>query len=428
MRITASIVTIGIMDSDFSPKTKQDGQNTQAHGTSTKPPHSGAPLMDIDMNVDDHPLIGNTPHQSSAKLGNKHKWWPPRMPRTRKEWLLGIGALLVIAGIGFAIYAIWFSNKATAPAKTTPKVQSVKPVPPAPIYSSLTGVPITDAAINDRPITAIMIENSPDARPQSGLDQAGVVFEAVAEGGITRFLTLYQDNEPAYVGPVRSVRPYYIQWLLGFDAAVAHVGGSGDALQLLKTAHAKDLDQFANSSAYHRISSRYAPHNMYTSIAALRTLEANKGFGKPNYTPLARNIKGVASAQPTATSIDLALSGPAFNAHYDYDAATNSYKRSEGGKPHMVVDEAGVQTQLAPKVVVALIMPKGSNGIYSTYQTIGSGPVNIFQDGSVLNGTWHKADNASQFTFTDANGQALKLDPGQTWLTAIGNSGSLSYK
>ncbi len=363
-------------------------------------------------------------------MQSKHRrWWPPRMPHTRKEWVLTIAALLVACGVGFAIYAIWFSDKTTPPTKTAKKMAAVtQPEAPQPIYSTLTGIPITDATINDRPMTAIMIENSPDARPQSGIDQAGVVFEAVAEGGITRFLTLYQENEPAYIGPVRSVRPYYVQWLLGFDAAVAHVGGSGDALRLIQETGAKDLDQFANSSAYHRISSRYAPHNMYTSIAALRELEAKKGFGKPNYAPLARNTIAIPAKTPTATSIDMAVSGALYNPHYDYDPATNAYKRSEGGKPHMVVDSAGAQTQLAPKVVVALTMPKGSNGIYSTYQTIGSGPVTIFQDGVALGGTWHKTDNAAQFTFTDVNGQAIKLNPGQTWFTAIGSTSSLTYK
>jgi len=112
--------------------------------------------------------------------------------------------------------------------------------------SKLTGVQV-DPAVNQRPTTAVMIENSTAARPQSGLDQAGVVFEAIAEGGITRFEAIYQDSQPAYLGPVRSVRPYYIQWALGFDAAIAHVGGSPEALSDIKTWNAKDLDQFAQA-------------------------------------------------------------------------------------------------------------------------------------------------------------------------------------
>ena len=352
------------------------------------------------------------------------------MPRTKKEWAITILIVLILLGGGAAAYMTWFTSD-TKPAtkKKAVAVATTKPMPlPKPITSTLTGLKIDDATINDRPITAIMIENSPDARPQSGLNQAGVVFEAVAEGGITRFLTLWQDSEPTYVGPVRSVRPYYLQWLQGFDAAVAHVGGSGEALQYIKDAGIKDLDQFHNSGAYWRISSRYAPHNMYTSLPKLRDVEAQKGFGKPNYAPFERNEVEVPNKNPTATSINFTLSGYTYNAHFDYVAATNSYNRSEGGKPHMVVDEAGAQTQLSPKVVIGLVLPKGSNGIYSTYNTIGSGQAYIFQDGVVLPVTWHKSDPRANFYFTDASGAHVKLNPGQTWLTALGSTGDATYK
>jgi len=354
---------------------------------------------------------------------SKNKWWKFHKPQNRKEWLLTILAVVLIGACGVIAYIMWFQNGQKPVIQTT----HTMPAPKAAPVSTLTGLPISDPSINDRPVTAVMIENSTDARPQSGIDQAGVVFEAVAEGGITRFLTLFQDSEPTYVGPVRSVRPYYIQWLMGFDAAVAHVGGSGEALQNLKDWNAKDLDQFHNPGPYHRISSRYAPHNMYTSIPALRQLEAQKGFGKANYTGFERK-KEAPSKTPNATSIDFAISGAAFNAHFDYDAASNSYKRSEGGQPHMVVDEAGAQKQLSPKVVISLIMPKGNNGIYSTYNTIGSGEAVIFQDGVATAGTWHKSNRETNFTFTDASGAALKLDPGQTWLTALGDRSSVTYK
>jgi hypothetical protein len=269
-----------------------------------------------------------------------------------------------------------------------------------------------------------MIENSPDARPQSALDQAGVVFEAIAEGGITRFLTLFQDTEPEYIGPVRSVRPYYVQWAMGFDAAVAHVGGSEDGLALVRTA--KDLDQFAGSAYFWRISSRYAPHNVYTSISKLHEYESAKGYGKSNYTSLPRKAEQP-SATPNARGIDFNISGALYNAHYDYDQATNSYKRSEGGAPHMSVDLAGNQVQITPKVVVGLVMPQGLNGKYTTYQTIGSGHMYVFQDGIVTEGTWKKDGNSTQFTFTDGSGQPLKLNPGQTWFTAIGSNDRVTH-
>lgn len=366
--------------------------------------------------------------QSPQATKHRRTWWPPRMPRSKKEWVITVIAILIIIVALAIAYMVWFKPDTEPTVKK--KVTTVaKPIEkPKPITSTLTGLPIGDAAINDRPVTGIMIENSPDARPQSGIDQAGVVFEAVAEGGITRFLTLWQDSGPTYVGPVRSVRPYYLQWAQGFDAAIAHVGGSSEALQYIKNTGMKDLDQFANSSAYWRISSRYAPHNMYTSLPKLWDLEAKKGFGKPDYIGFARKEAEAPSKAPTATSIDFSLSGFTYNPHFDYIAATNSYNRSEGGKPHMVVDEAGTQKQLSPKVVIGLVMPKGSNGIYSTYNTIGSGQAFIFQDGVVTPGTWAKTDPKAQFTFTDANGAAITLNPGQTWLTALGSVDAATYK
>ena len=400
----------------LTPRSSQTGAQ--------KSPTSGAPLVTHTINAD-HPVAGH----ASNKGPHNRKWWKLHKPQSRKEWIITIVvALVLLTGIGFAVHAIWFSDSTTPPTKAATKPPTPQPVAPTKLYSGLMGLEITDNSINDKPITAIMIENSPDARPQSGLDQASVVFEAVAEGGITRFLTLFQENEPTYVGPVRSVRPYYVQWLLGFDAAVAHVGGSGDALRLIKETGAKDLDQFANPAPYHRVSNRYAPHNMYTSIPALRELESKKGYGKPDYTKLVRNETASVNNPPTVTSIDLTLSGAVYNAHFDYDASMNAYKRSEGGKPHMNVSQDGKETQLAPKVVVALVMPEGSNGIYSTYQTIGNGKALIFQGGKMIDANWHKSGNKVQFSFTDNEGKEVKLDPGQTWFTAVGDTGSVTYK
>lgn len=351
------------------------------------------------------------------------------MPRTKKQWVITIAVLIVVLGGGSVLaYKLTHKAEPKMATKQITKKPATKPAVP-PLTSTLTGLPISDSTVNDKPVTAVMIENSQAARPQSGLDQAGVVFEAVAEGGITRFVALFQDTAPDYIGPVRSVRPYYIQWFMGFDAAVAHVGGSPEALQDLKTWGAKDLDQFANGGYYHRISSRAAPHNMYTSMANLNALEAKKGFGKPNYSGFARKAESP-SPTPNATSIDFAISGPLYNSHYDYDKATNSYKRSEGGAAHMSVNSAGAQVQNTPKVVVGLVMPKGieADDLHTSYNTLGSGQAYIFQDGTVMVGTWHKENNVTNFTFTDQNGAAVKLNPGQTWLTALGSASSVSYK
>jgi hypothetical protein len=276
------------------------------------------------------------------------------------------------------------------------------------------------------PVTGVMVEKSPDARPQSGLKDAGVVFEAIAEGGITRFLALYQEEMPGNIGPIRSSRPYYLQWALGFDAAYAHVGGSPDALADIKSWGVRDLDQFSNSGSYHRISTRYAPHNVYTSRADLLSLQNSKGYSKSTFTGFVRKKEAPAQT-PTTSSVDLAISGYYYNVHYDYDATANAYKRTEGGVPHMDADS---NTQLEPKVVVALVLPYAllPDGYHSDYQTIGTGKMYIFQDGVLTTGTWQKTDMKTNFTFTDDAGKPLALNPGQTWITAVGSATNVTYK
>jgi hypothetical protein len=413
------------MMNDVTPRA--GGEHSEEHKNDTPKKSDDSFKTPGQTSAGDHannaPVFAEAIVGDHAKKDKKHRWHP-----TKKQWIIiAVAAAVILLGGGAAAYKFVFHHN-KPPIKTAQKSQA-KPAPkPTTVASTLTGLPV-DPSVNQRPVTAVMIENSTDARPQSGLDQAGVVFEAVAEGGITRFLTLFQDTQPGYIGPVRSVRPYYIQWLMGFDASVAHVGGSPEALSDLKAWGVRDLDQFYNGAYYQRITSRYAPHNVYTSMANLNALEAKKGIGASSYTGFERKPEAP-SKTPTATGIDLAISGYYYNVHYDYDAATNSYKRSEGGKPHMEIDAAGNQTQIAPKVVVALVMQQGieADDLHTSYATIGSGQMYVFQDGVVTQGTWHKAANNQQFTFTDASGKPIKLNPGQTWLTAMGSASGVTYK
>lgn len=368
----------------------------------------------------------DTAPQSATKTaggGWKEKMtlhWPPG----KKEWITLLVIILLI-GAGIAGYMLTHNKPATI--KPIPKVTAkTKTVP-----STLTGLPV-DPSVNQRTVTGVMIENTPWARPQSGLGQSGVVFEAVAEAGITRFLALYQDTAPDNIGPIRSARPYYIQWLLGFDAAYAHVGGSPDGLADIKAWGVHDLDQFANSGSYHRIGSRAAPHNVYTSISTLSQLEVKKGYVTSHYTGFARKKKAFRKkTQPIiAKSINLSLSGPTYDVHYDYNVKTNSYLRSEGGAPHI---DANTNQQISPVVVIALVTPESqgaldsSGAYYSNYNVIGSGTAYIFQDGTVITGQWNKSSNTSQLTFTDAAGKTILLNPGQTWLTAVSAISKVSY-
>ncbi len=343
---------------------------------------------------------------------------------SKKQKIIGsvIIAVLVLGG-GGGVFAIRKHLSTPLPAATVVPVAQKKVEPPKPTTeaSRLTGVQIAPE-VNKRPVTSIQIENSPDARPQSGLKDAGVVFEAIAEGGITRFNASFLEAQPDYIGPVRSVRPYYAALAAPFDPVFVHAGGSGDGLAKLRELGLKDLDHGANGSTFRRVSDRYAPHNLYTDFAALDKAIASRGYGTSNVKSLER--KEEKTGQPvTARAIDLNISAALYNVHYDYDAPSNTYKRSMAGKPH--TDHRSGE-QLAPKVVVALVMGFSQNGIYSVYQTTGQGQAVIFQDGQITQATWKKAGDKEQFQFVDAAGQPVKLNPGQTWFTLLKNASNVT--
>jgi Protein of unknown function (DUF3048) N-terminal domain/Protein of unknown function (DUF3048) C-terminal domain len=356
-------------------------------------------------------IVGKT-----AESGLKHFF---KEKLTRKEFIIGSIVFVILLGGSIAFGMILTAG---SPATVTSKVP---PPPPKPITSPLTGLPVT-AAQAQLPVTGVMIENSDFARPQSGLREAGVVFEAIAEGGITRFLALYQEAAPNNIGPIRSARPYYEEWALGFDAAYAHVGGSPEALSDISAWHVRDMNEFYYGNNFHRISSRVAPHNMYTSMSELRAIEKQNGWTTSHFTGFERK-KPQPTTTPTASTIDFTISWSDYYVHYKYDPATNSYLRWEGGAPHI---DATSGKQLKPNVVIGLVMPYSleSDGYHSDYNTIGSGKAYIFQDGTATIGTWHKASRSSNFTFTDTSGKAIGLNPGQTWITALGSSGNITYK
>lgn len=357
------------------------------------------------------------------KPPKKASWW--KRTSKKKKLLIGIPAIILLLGAGAAAYFMTKKDPIVAKPTPAPVVEkAVEPPKPTTEASKLTGVQV-EFALNKRGVTAIMIENSIDARPQSGLISAGIVHEAIAEGGITRFLALFQEGQPDYIGPVRSARPYYIDWLMPYSPSYAHAGGSPEALNMISALGIRDMNEFVNSASFHRVSNRYAPHNLYTSMADLDAIRAKNGWGSPDFTGLVRKADAPSKA-PTTTAVDLKLSSVLYNVHYDYDVTTNSYKRSEGGKPH--IDEKS-GTQLSPKVVIALVVPYSihPDGVHSKYQTIGSGQAYVFQDGLMQEATWTKASQTAQLEFKDTGGRVLGLNAGQTWITAVGLANMVTF-
>lgn len=350
----------------------------------------------------------STSHLNPEKLApHKRAWnWTKNLSKKQKIILL-VAAILLVAGGCAAAYSI-LTNQPGPLSSANGPVSKLEP-------SKMTGL-MVDPEVNEKQVTAVMIENSPDARPQAGLIDAGVVYEAVAEGGITRFVALFQDTNSGYLGPVRSVRPYYLDWLVPYDAAVAHVGGSPQALGQVKSQKIKDLDQFSNPSAYDRVNTRFAPHNVYTSTKRLDKIEKERGYKKSDYDGFARLRSASALEKPKAKTIKLNYSSDLYNVTYKYNKKCNCYKRFLAGQPH--TDEKS-KKQISPKVVIAIEMNRSQDGVYSVYQTTGSGKVRIYQNGDLIKGKWKKKDRQAQFVFVDNEGKNIKLAPGKTWVSIV---------
>lgn len=363
------------------------------------------------------------PSNFFAKRIYRFRLWFGRLSKKQKAMFLGFVAGLAIFS-GWLVWRFVFYEE-PAPPPPPPVVKKVEPPKPTTAQLCLGGfeVPIKK---KDQRLTGIMIENSTAARPQSGLYQAEVVYEAIAEGGITRFLALFQKNKPGYVGPVRSLRPYYLDFLKPYNAGIAHAGGSAAALARVRSGPFKDIEAFQNPGYFNRIPSRFAPHNLYTNRGSLIDLQKEKGWKKGECKGFAR--KKQEDVEPAkvlnAKSIDLAISSANYNVHYDYHAKTNSYKRSMGGAAH--IDERA-NKQINPKVVVALVMSHKYEGIYSVYGTKGAKRAYIFQNGKVHVGKWSKRVHQSQFKFKNDKKDPILLNPGKTWVSVVRKSSDVSF-
>lgn len=334
-----------------------------------------------------------------------------------------IGGIILIAIASAVAAYILLQKSPDVVSYIPPTMKKVEPI----FYSPLTGLKVKNEAATTQAVTAIMIENSPDARPQSGVKQAGIIYEAVAEGGITRYLTLHQQDKPRIIGPVRSLRMYYVDWLAPYNASVAHIGGSAAALKEVRNGNYRDIDQFFNAAYYWRSTDRYAPHNVYTSFAKLDALNKAKGYTKSKFTGFTRT-DGETAEKPNATSVTINISGPLYNTNYTYDKKNNRYNRYLAGKLHKDREDGNI----TPSVVIAMKVDMKrvfEDGYREDIETNGSGEAFIFQNGEAKKTTWHKKSRKSPITFTDSEGKDVPLVRGQTWISAVpNNGGSVSWK
>lgn len=280
-----------------------------------------------------------------------------------------------------------------------------------------------------------MIENSPAARPQSGLNEAGVIYEAIAEGGITRFMAIFQEAKPNYIGPVRSVRLTFAELAKPYQCSIAHVGGSDNALRLIRNNSAfRDIDQFFNDKAYWRIRGRAAPHNVYTRFSMLDELNFNKGYRTSDFNGFAR-VKADTTAEPTekkANKITIDMTSGTYSPVYEYNPNTNKYLRSyvQGGA-HFSINEDGTRIQNEPDAVVAMkvsAVSRTGEAQYADYTTTGTGDAAIFQNGDVIEARWERNGTDAKLRFIDISGNDIQLNRGQTWITLYPSNGKVTWE
>lgn len=335
-------------------------------------------------------------------------------------WIILGVVLIAAAGVGYYFYM-----------KNTDKVAVDKSKKEAPkLYSApLDGVMTTDVDATTRHPLGVIIENHTDARPQSGLISASIVYEAIAEGGITRFLAIYGTKLSEKVGPIRSARTYFVDWAHGYDAYLAHVGGNIDALDKIKAESILDLDQFRYPSAYWRekglnVSSE---HTMFASIPKLYDQAATDKYATSNdfavfqFKDDPKPESPEYAAIPDSQTISIDYGNANYNVVFTYDKSTNSYKRSLAGTPHL---DRETKEQISPKNVVVMIVDRkaiktriNESGYEMT--TVGEGVAKIFIDGKTIEGKWKKTAKDQREKFYDSTGAEIVFNRGQFWISVI---------
>jgi hypothetical protein len=315
-----------------------------------------------------------------------------------------------------------------ASPSTTPSPTPTPSPSPTPILvpAPLTGRPVPPEVAARRPI-AVMIDDLRPARPQSGFSAASVVWQAPAEGGIPRYMLVFQDQEPGSVGPVRSARYYYIAWAAEWHAVYAHVGGSPQAMSTLAAQGQGQLvfnaDEFRwGGIFFHRIKERASPHNAYTDGDLLRRMATRIG-AEDELQPAAWQFAADAplEARPYGGLIKVVY--PANTITYRYDRSTNTYPRSVTGETAQV--DAATGRRVAPSNVVVMLMSFGplNDGHPDKHRleakVVGSGKAWISTNGRTIVGSWEKASLTAPTQFFDAAGDPVTLTIGQTFVQVM---------
>lgn len=270
---------------------------------------------------------------------------------------------------------------------------------------------------------AVIVENMVDARPQAGLDRADVVYEALAEGGITRFLALYLTSDAPLIGPIRSARHYYVQWAREYDAALVHIGASPQGFQALWATGLRNLDE-SRGGAIWRSRERLAPHNAYSSTEAIRSGLGSRAAGGSWGGLLFKAPEWRYPGEPVGElNIDY---GWNYRVSYAYDPDNNQYLRTMAGSAHSDA-ESGEQIRASSVVVMTVgSWPMDNEGRLDMGLT-GRGKALYFLDGVHVEGTWQRERLDQPTVFLDADGKVMHLNSGPLWIQVVPPGARVDY-
>ncbi len=292
------------------------------------------------------------------------------------------------------------------------------------------GVCVTRKSRLNPELVGVMIENHPDARPQSGLTDARIVYEAPVEGNYSRFLAIFlKDEYVEKVGPIRSSRPYYLNWLEEYGKPMyLHVGGSPEALEKIVNYGIFDLNEFYRGQYFWRSSDRKAPHNTYSSSKLWQKAwkKYYKKRAKNEETWLFNQKRPTECTNNCAQRINISFAKPDYVTTWQYDKNTKRYIRYQGNNKYVDDNDLAItaDTVIIQQVETQIIDEVGRLKM----TTIGRGKALIFHNGYVFEGYWQKDKLHSKTKWLDNNNQEIPLQSGKIWIEVINQTGSYSYE
>ncbi|MDD5438178.1 MAG: DUF3048 domain-containing protein, partial [Patescibacteria group bacterium] len=261
-----------------------------------------------------------------------------------KYWPYLAGGVVLILLVSYALFRFALSGHKSAEANGNATTGTATTTQTDLVGRKLDGVLVRpeDAELQS---WAVMVEMHPDARPLSGIAKANLVFEAPVEGGITRLMAVFDATTTLpSVGPVRSARPYFVEWADGLNSVYAHVGGSPEALnRIMGLAGFRNLDEMANSKYFWRSKDRYAPHNVYTDRQYLLLAAQTKGWRTQPVTSWTYD-NSTSTTQGNYRTVKIPYGG-SYSVEWKYDPEQDLYTRYMGGKKFADADGSVIQTK-----------------------------------------------------------------------------------